>query len=91
MFEHSEKHAGGSPRNLFLFLHAHGMLYSSIILVSVAYRLIIKGNGGQSPMLLLGSSGIFATLLTTWSTLKKTCSCSAVRISGKNGLPLIVW
>ncbi len=83
-FEHSDLHAGQRPKNLFLFLHAHGFLYGSIILVSVAYKLIIKGGQDDSGMIFLplGAFGIFASILTIRSTLHKICTRSVVLISG---------
>jgi low temperature requirement protein LtrA len=41
-FEHSDKHAGVRPKNLFIFLHAHGLLFCSLILLSVGYRTILE-------------------------------------------------
>lgn len=41
-FEHSDRYAGTRPRELFSFLHAHGLLFSSIIIVSVGFKLILE-------------------------------------------------
>lgn len=41
-FEHSEVHQGVRPKNLFVFLHAHGFLFGSIILLSVGYKLMLE-------------------------------------------------
>lgn len=41
-FEHSDAHQGVRPKNLFVFLHAHGFLFGSIIALSVGYKLTLK-------------------------------------------------
>lgn len=40
-FEHSDMRQGMRPKNLFYFLHAHGFLFGSIILLSVGYKVAI--------------------------------------------------
>ncbi len=44
-FEHSDERQGVRPRNLILFLHSHGFLFGSIILLSVGYKLSISYPG----------------------------------------------
>ncbi len=41
-FEHGDDHSGVRPTNLFLFLHSHGFMFGSIILLSVGYKLAIS-------------------------------------------------
>ena len=44
-FEHlDECGVGARPQNLFAYLHAHGLLYGSIILLSVAYKLFLTSS-----------------------------------------------
>jgi low temperature requirement protein LtrA len=70
-FEHSDKYATVRPKNLFLFLHAHGFLYISIILLSVGYKLAIEGQYVAEAInyLLLGGFGVAAMILLIRSTL----------------------
>lgn len=42
-FEHSDEYAGKRPRNLFAFLHAHGLLFVSLMVVSVGFKLLLEG------------------------------------------------
>lgn len=42
-FEHSDRHQGVRPRSLFIYIHAHGFLFGSLILLSVGYKLILEG------------------------------------------------
>jgi low temperature requirement protein LtrA len=81
-FEHSDRHAGVRPKNLFLFLHAHGFLYVSIILISVAYKLILTGKDPVVSLnfLLLGSMGIVLNLLAIRSTLHKVSTRVVVKV-----------
>ena len=41
-FDHSDRHQGVRPRSLFLFIHAHGFLFGSLIMLSVGYKLILE-------------------------------------------------
>ena len=41
-FEYSDKHESVRPNNLFLFVHSHGFMFGSIILLSVGYKLAIE-------------------------------------------------
>jgi low temperature requirement protein LtrA len=41
-FEHSDLHQGVRPRNLMIFIHSHALLFGSIILLSVGYKLAIE-------------------------------------------------
>jgi low temperature requirement protein LtrA len=81
-FEHSDQHVGTRPSNLFLFLHAHGFLFGSIILISVAYKLILARNDPTLSLnyLLIGSLGIVITLITIRSTLHKLRLPSAIKV-----------
>lgn len=64
-FEHSDKHAGTRPREIFSFLHAHGLIFSSIILVSVGYKLILESTVSTTAFtfVVLGLCGIAIGLL----------------------------
>ncbi len=42
-FDYSDRYSGTRPRHLFAFLHAHGLLYVSIVLVSVGYKMMLDG------------------------------------------------
>jgi len=81
-FEHSDRHVGERPKNLFLFLHAHGFLYVSIILISVAYKLILTGKDPIVSLnfLLIGSIGVVLTLLGIRSTLHKISTRVVLRV-----------
>jgi len=59
-FEHSDRHAGKRPRELFSFLHAHGLLFSSIVLVSVGYKLILLNTVSQAAFgfVMMGMCGL---------------------------------
>ena len=41
-FEHSDRHPSVRPKNLFVFIHSHGLLFGSIILLSVGYKMAIE-------------------------------------------------
>jgi low temperature requirement protein LtrA len=41
-FGYNNKHHPARPRNLFAFIHSHGLLFGSIILLSVGYKLAIE-------------------------------------------------
>ncbi len=63
-FAHADLHNGVRPKNLFLFLHAHGFLFGSIILLSIGYKLMIS-NTDILPALIftgLGTIGVLVTL-----------------------------
>ena len=93
-FEHSDIHAGKRPRELFAFLHSHGFLFGSIILVSVGYKLILEE--GETPaalyFLVLGMVGIAITLISIRSSLHPVCirAGSLVVILGLLGIGVSV-
>jgi len=64
-FEHSDKHAGVRPRNLFSFLHAHGLLFGSIVLVSVGYKLVLEYSASSTAFtcIVLGMAGMAAGIM----------------------------
>lgn len=64
-FEHSDDHSGVRPRNLFVFLHAHGFLFGSIILLSVGYKLAIVAPRSLEALSFVaaGSLGIATTIV----------------------------
>lgn len=74
-FEHSDQHAGRRPRELFSFLHAHGFLFLSILLVSVGFKLILEGEVTTTAysFVVLGMLGISIALLAVRFSLHTTC------------------
>jgi low temperature requirement protein LtrA len=42
-FEDMDRHQGKRPKNLFVFLHSHALLFGALILLSVGYKLILEG------------------------------------------------
>lgn len=60
-FEHSDFYSGVRPRNLFMFLHSHGMLFGSIIFVSVGYKLVIEEIASVSGLVFVALGIIGAT------------------------------
>jgi low temperature requirement protein LtrA len=67
-FDHSDRHNGTRPRNLFVFIHSHGLLYLSIILISVAYKLILENIETDKSLALLLSGGL--GLMLTLSSIR---------------------
>lgn len=65
-FSHADYHTGVRPRNLFLFLHAHGFLFGSIILLSIGYKLLISHTDILPALVFtgLGTFGVLVTILT---------------------------
>jgi low temperature requirement protein LtrA len=41
-FGYSDRHQSIRPRNLFIFIHSHGLLFGSIILLSAGYKMAIE-------------------------------------------------
>lgn len=74
-FEHSDRFSGNRPRNLFYYLHAHGGLFISLILLSVGYRLVLKeANSVEALILILvGSIGLSVTLIIIRAMLHPLC------------------
>lgn len=64
-FEHSDMHQGVRPKNLFIFIHTHGFLFGSLILLSVGYKLAIQHSFSLESSLFVGVGvvGIAVTLL----------------------------
>lgn len=81
-FEHIDDYRGVRPKHLFLFLHAHGILFGSIILVSVAYKLLLEGAEGVAPLsfLFIGAFGIAGALLVIRANLHQVCRRSVVLV-----------
>lgn len=81
-FDHIDEYQGVRPKHLFLFLHAHGLLFGSIILVSVAYKLLLDGVEGIAPLsfLFTGALGIATALLIIRANLHQVCRRSVVLI-----------
>lgn len=63
-FEHSDERPGVRPKNLFLFLHSHGFLFGSIILLSVGYKIAISHPESITAayFVAFGSFGVLATI-----------------------------
>lgn len=82
-FEHADRHIGRRPKNLFVFLHAHGFLFGSIILVSVAYKLVLEGEASLDAIgfLLLGALGMAVSLLVIRAMLHSVCRRSVLLVS----------
>jgi low temperature requirement protein LtrA len=75
-YEHNDQFADVRPKNLFVFLHAHGILFLSIVCVSVGYKLQLA-NGQDDVILwfsLLGAMGIALAILLIRTTLHKVCA-----------------
>jgi low temperature requirement protein LtrA len=79
-FEHHDRWALGTrPKNFFQYLHAHGFLYGSIILLSVAYKELLSGDESVYTYGLLvgGLVGIVAALvvmrLALYGFVLRTC------------------
>jgi len=82
-FEHNDQFVDVRPTNLFAFLHAHGLLFLSIVAVSVGYKLQLSG-GTDTAILgfsLLGAIGIAVAILLIRTTLHKICT-RAVWLTG---------
>lgn len=62
-FAHADLHSGVRPKNLFLFLHSHGFLFGSIILLSIGYKLMIS-NVDILPALVFTGLGTIGVLMT---------------------------
>lgn len=61
-FDHSDRHQGVRPRSLFVFIHAHGFLFGSLILLSVGYKLMLEGV--EQAGLAFVYAGVVGTMLT---------------------------
>ena len=83
-FEHSDEHAGVRPKNLFAFIHAHGFLFGSIILVSVGYKLVLGGKEEIAALTfsVLGMLGIAVTLIVIRSALHGVCLRATALVGG---------
>lgn len=69
-FEHSDRHLGKRPNNLFLFLHAHGFLFGSLILLSVGYKKILQFDDTPGLIFMfLGAIGISVTIAAIRASL----------------------
>ncbi len=78
-FDHQDRTVDVRPRNLFMFLHAHALLFGSIILLSVGYKffLLYPEELRTLGFLLLGMGGVVAALLLIRSSLHPLCVRSA--------------
>jgi low temperature requirement protein LtrA len=74
-YEHNDRLADVRPNNLFVFLHAHGILFLSIIGVSVGYRLQLSGGTDVAILWfsLGGAIGIAIAILLIRITLHNVC------------------
>jgi low temperature requirement protein LtrA len=63
-FEHSDRYSGNRPKNLFYYLHAHGVLFLSLLALSVGYRQVLgDDSSGTALTLIVGGAGGLATSL----------------------------
>lgn len=69
-FEDMDKHQGTRPKNLFVFLHSHGFLFGSLIIISTGYKLLLEG-ANQVGLLFVwaGAVGIALTIGLIRATL----------------------
>lgn len=74
-FEHNDRFQDVRPKNLFAFLHAHGLLFLSIVCISVGYKLQLEAGTDQAILWfsLLGAIGIAIALLLIRTNLHKIC------------------
>ena len=64
-FEHLERFGEGvRPKNLQMYLHSHGFLFGSIILMAAAYKNILKHNIPTVPDMILLTLGLIGTTFT---------------------------
>ena len=90
-FEHSDRNAGIRPKNLFIFLHSHGLLFCSLILLSVGYRLVLAEPDSQAAfwLIVLGAALMAASITIIRLMLHVVCAPSAVKVSSLFGLGII--
>jgi len=83
-FEYSDDHAGTRPRNLFAFLHSHGLLFGSIILLSVGFKIILDTlpNFTAYVFVVLGMAGTSLSLMLIRGTLHRVCFKAVALVSG---------
>lgn len=74
-FAHNDKFQEVRPMNLFTYLHAHALLYLSIVCVSVAYKLQLGGGepAAVTVFSIVGSVGISVALLGIRLNLHQLC------------------
>lgn len=71
-FEYSDQHLGKRPKNLFLFLHAHSVMFGSLILLSVGYKKVLQTEGATGLLfVLLGSVGIAVSIAVIRASLQE--------------------
>lgn len=94
-FEHSDRHVGKRPRELFSFLHAHGLLYVSILLISVGYKKILGGAISETAytFIVLGIAGIGLSLVLIRYALHDVYlrACSMLTVCILCGVGLIMY
>lgn len=63
-----ERYHGVRPRYLFYFLHAHGFLFGSVVVLSVGYKFLLGGKDSLMALTFLGLGyvGIALTLAVIW-------------------------
>jgi low temperature requirement protein LtrA len=83
-FEYSDKHESTRPSNLFVFIHAHGFLFGSIILLSVGYKMAIEHVDSflSGWFVAAGSLGVLVTLTTIRLTLREHVRSTLMRGMG---------
>jgi len=93
-FNHLEKCGTGKrPKNMLIYLHAHAMLYGSVVLIAAAYKNFLKHDLLLIPDLLLLVAGVFvmgASLTTIRFMLRATNKAMAKAMVGMIiGVPVI--
>jgi low temperature requirement protein LtrA len=80
-FEYSDKHDSVRPSNLFIFIHAHGFLFGSIILLSVGYKLAITHVDSfvSGWFVAAGSLGVLVALTTIRLVLHERMYSTIIR------------
>jgi low temperature requirement protein LtrA len=74
-FEYMDTHLEVRPRNLFLFLHSHALLFGSVIALSVGYKFLLQSPQSYTAagFLVLAYAGVTLALLGIRSTLHPLC------------------
>jgi low temperature requirement protein LtrA len=83
-FEHSDRNTGVRPKNFFIFLHSHGLLFASLILLSVGYRIILAEPNSLAAFWLIAVGVTFLSLSIIFirSMLHNICSTTFFKVGG---------
>jgi low temperature requirement protein LtrA len=61
-FEHSDRYSGNRPKNLFYYLHAHGVLFLSLMALSVGYRQVLSDTSSSTALVLIVGGSVCLAL-----------------------------